>query len=289
MNNKPLLISGIHRSGSTWLANMLTLNSDTLFIDEPFNIGNWAFKLGGLAKGYYTYIPDIDENEARVQFQKVLENQTRCVFSKRKKEHWLPFMRTGRQIIKDPIAALSTEWLYKNFELDILILVRHPAAYVSSLKRMNWNFPFEHLSSQKKLMSSELFPFRDSIQSPPEDFIERAALSWKCIYHVLSNYINRNEWLYKRHEDLAGNPVVQIKSIYDEYDLNWNKNVEDTIKKYSDHSNPVKVKKGKTHELRRDSRNLRYKWKKDLHNNDIEIIKDITSPVWEEFYTENDW
>ena len=198
-------------------------------------------------------------------------------------------MRNGRQIIKDPIAALSTEWLYKNFELNILILVRHPAAYVSSLKRMNWDFPFEHLSSQKKLMDNELFPFVESIQNPPEGFIKRAALSWKCIYHVLFNYIDRNGWLYKRHEDLAGRPVIQIKSIYDEYDLNWNKNIEDTIKQYSDHSNPVKVKKGKTHQLKRDSRKLRYRWKTDLNDIEVQKIKAITSPVWEKFYNENDW
>ncbi|MEX2410226.1 MAG: hypothetical protein WD607_02440 [Candidatus Paceibacterota bacterium] len=260
-----------------------------MLIDEPFNVGNWSFKLGGLAKGFYTYIPDINEDEARVQFQKVLDNQTRRVFSKRKKEHWLPFTRTGRQVIKDPIAALSTEWLYRNFELDILILVRHPAAYVSSLKRMNWDFPFEHLSSQKKLMSNELFPFRDLILSPPKDFIERGALSWKCIYHVLSNYIDRNKWMYKRHEDLAGDPVVQIKSIYDEFDLEWDKNIEQKIMNYSDHSNPVKVKKGKTHQLKRDSRNLRFKWKTDLNKIEIKKIKTITSPIWEKFYDENDW
>ena len=80
MEQKPLLITGIYRSGSTWLANMLALKEGTLLIDGPFNIGSWAFKLGGLAKGYYTYIPDIDEQRAKNEFQKVLNNKTRRVF-----------------------------------------------------------------------------------------------------------------------------------------------------------------------------------------------------------------
>ena len=110
-------------------------------------------------------------------------------FSKKKKEHWFPFLRKGRQVIKDPIAVLSLDWLYNNFDIDILILVRHPAAYVSSFKRMNWDFPFDHLLSQENLMEIELYPLREEILNAPTDFVERAALSWKWIYFILSKYI----------------------------------------------------------------------------------------------------
>ncbi len=289
MNSKPLLISGIHRSGSTWLANMLTVSKDTMLIDEPFNIGDCSFKLGGLPKGFYTYIPDINEENARIQFQMVINNRTKRVFSKRKKEHWFPFMRTGRQIIKDPIAALSTEWLYKNFELDILILVRHPAAYVSSLIRMGWEFPFNHLMRQQALMEIELSPLKNEIMNVSTDFIDRAALSWKCIYFVLSNYIDRNNWVYKRHEDLAQNPVKEIKRIYTDFELEWNGNVKETIERFTGKSNPVKVEDGRTHLLKRDSKKLIHKWKGDLSIEQIYRIKEITSPVWQNFYDESDW
>ena len=219
MNNssqKNILVTGIHRSGSTWLGRMLSLGQGMLYINEPFNVADWAYKLDGLAHYYYTYIPDLDEKKAYEAFNKVLNNKTRKVFAKKELEFWIPVLRKGRKLIKDPIAALSSEWLYQNFDLDILVLVRHPAAYVSSLKRMNWNFPFDHLLKQKKLMSQELSPLRAEIQNVGEDFIERAALSWKCIYFVLSNYIQRNNWLYKLHEDLSINPIDEFNNLYTE-------------------------------------------------------------------------
>lgn len=287
--NKPLLVTGIHRSGSTWLANMLSLNKDVILIDEPFNIEKWAYKLGGLTNIYYTYVPNIDEDKARIAFQKVLDNKTRRVFSKRKVEHWLRFTRNKRKVIKDPISALSSEWLYSNFDMDILVLVRHPAAYVNSLQRMDWNFPFHHLIQQDKLMENELNDLRTDIESPPDDFIGQAALSWKCIYKVLSNYLERNEWAFRRHEDLALNPVQEIKRLYEIFDLRWNEEVESKIIEHTRATNPSSINSNKTHVLKRDSKDLATKWKKNLSVSQIERIKEVTFPICEQFYSDDDW
>jgi hypothetical protein len=54
---KPILITGSHRSGSTWLATMLALSENSLIAHEPFNIRPWAYALDGFAKYWFTYAP----------------------------------------------------------------------------------------------------------------------------------------------------------------------------------------------------------------------------------------
>ena len=36
-NNQPILIIGLHRSGTTWLAKMLSLPDEIRYVSEPFN------------------------------------------------------------------------------------------------------------------------------------------------------------------------------------------------------------------------------------------------------------
>jgi len=53
-------------------------------------------------------------------------------------------IRNDRPLIKDPIAIFSTEWLCKKFNMKVLVMIRHPAAFCSSLKIKNWAFNFNH-------------------------------------------------------------------------------------------------------------------------------------------------
>ena len=50
-------------------------------------------------------------------FDKVLSRRTRKIFLKNQPQYWFPPLRRGRLIVKDPIAALSSDWLARNFDL----------------------------------------------------------------------------------------------------------------------------------------------------------------------------
>lgn len=284
-----ILVTGIHRSGTTWIGKMLSLGNGVICAFEPFNVERLSYKLNGLAHCAYAYIPELDEDEAFKAFEKVLHNKTRKVFSRKDPNYWLPFLRHGRVIVKDATAAMSSEWLYQHFDLDVVVLIRHPAAYVASLMRMNWDFPFENFLSQDKLMENELFPFKKEIESVGDDFIEKAALSWKCIYFVLTNYIKRNNWIVKRHEDLSRNPVEELKKLYVEVGLEWNEKIRDKIQNFTASSNPTTAKEGVAHQLKRDSKNLVYKWKEKLTKEQVQRIKRITDPVSQFYYDDDDW
>ena len=56
------------------------------------------------------------------------------------------------QILIEPIGFFSAEWFSKKYHTPVVLVVRHPASFVSSLKKLNWGFDFNCLLTQKELM-----------------------------------------------------------------------------------------------------------------------------------------
>jgi hypothetical protein len=141
---KNILVTGSHRSGTTWIANVISKAKKTRYIAEPFNIKkrkNSPFNF------WFEYLIDSPvEHQENVSnyiesFYKILHfNNFKRLTKKRSLKgiyyYLLDLKRrsTARTVIKDPIAIMSAEWMYENFDLDIIVLIRHPAAFVSSLK-----------------------------------------------------------------------------------------------------------------------------------------------------------
>lgn len=270
---------------------MLALAEGTLLSpQEPFNVGRRAYKLDDLARYWFTYAPALPQDAARAAFRKVLDGKTGKVFSERQVQHWLPFTRRGRLILKDPIACLSGEWLAQNFELQTIVLVRHPAAFAASLKRMNWEFDFDHFLDQDLLMGEHLEALRAEIEAVPADPVAQAALLWKCLYSVLSTYVDRNPaWTVKTHEQLSLEPVAEIQELYAKLGLRWTAAVEDGIWARTKAGNPVAAPEGVLHQMTRDSRANVSLWKSALTEKEIDLVYETTRDVAGRFYSEKDW
>lgn len=290
MEMKPILLTGAHRSGTTWLANMLALGGDLLLASEPFNLDEWAYRLNGLATRWFTYAPALPQDQAREAFARVLDRHTGKVFGRRHVQRYLPFTRRGRLLVKDPIACLSSEWLAENFPLEVLVLVRHPAAFAASLKRMSWHFPFEDLLGQDRLMDDLLQPFRRDIEAGYTDIIEQAGLIWSIIYHVLSVFADRHpDWVVVRHETVSREPVEELRMLYRRLGLSWSAEVEEKIRRFTGKGNPVDPKKGVAHQMVRDSAKNIQRWKGVLTPDEIALLRRRTGAVADRYYTDADW
>lgn len=257
---------------------------------EPFNVGRRAYKLDGLARYWFTYAPALPQDAARAAFGKALEGKTGKVFSERQIQHWLPLTRRGRLILKDPIACFSSEWLANNFELETIVLVRHPAAFAASLKRMKWAFPFDHFLEQDLLMEEHLHPYRAELEDAPTEPVARAALLWKCLYGVLSTYLERNSgWIVKTHEQLSREPVAEIEDLYGRLGLEWTGAVEDRIRGQTKAGNPVAAPEGVLHQMTRDSTANITLWKDVLSREEIARVYETTHDISGHFYSREDW
>ncbi len=124
-NVKPILVTGAHRSGSTWAGNMISSPPDIAYVNEPFNI---LYKPGSCRPHFthwYTYV--CDENESLHfkyiedclsykprMFNKVLKHgslRDLPRISKFQIECYKARLLGKRPLMKDPLAVLSSEWL----------------------------------------------------------------------------------------------------------------------------------------------------------------------------------
>ena len=68
----PILVTGAHRTGTTWVGKMLAANSQTAYISEPLNVWHRAGVLRACVKHWYTYITDKNESAYLPAFNELL-------------------------------------------------------------------------------------------------------------------------------------------------------------------------------------------------------------------------
>ena len=85
-----------------------------------------------------------------------------------------------------PLACMASEWIHRTFNMDVIVLIRHPAAFVLSLKRLNFRVDFNEFLKQKELMDDYLNKYTNLFKNRVEfSIIEEGAILWNCIYSVL--------------------------------------------------------------------------------------------------------
>src|SRR5918996_5646820 len=219
----PILVTGTHRSGTTWVGKMLAADAFTAYISEPLNVLHRPGVFHTKVTRWYQYICEENENEFLPAYEELMEfdyhlwDEIRSLRSRkdflRMGRDFLIFynglMRGQRLLLKDPFAVFSTPWFAKRLNCQVVITVRHPAAFASSLKRLNWPFDFQDLLTQPLLMRDHLEPYRAEMEAmQPDDVIGQAALLWKLVYRSVYATRERNpDFIIVRHEDLSRDPI----------------------------------------------------------------------------------
>jgi hypothetical protein len=197
----------------------------------------------------------------------------------------------GQSVVwKDPIALLSAERLAQAFDLEVLVMIRHPAAFAGSLKEKGWTFPFEDLLSQDRLMEELLSGFAEEVEQFAHEerhVVDQAALLWSILYDVVSRYRERHpSWLFLRHEDVALNPIEKFRSLYQAFGLDFTEEIQETI---AAHSKLSKGEPGTDNRVCRDSESVIYNWKDRLTDEEICRVRERTEPIAKRFYADSEW
>ena len=305
MSDQPILVTGAHRSGTTWVGRMLASTPQTAYISEPLNVQHRRGVYRADVKHWYTYITEVNEAEYLPAFQELLKFQYHFFSELGSLRSRKDLMRMGRDffvftkgitrkqrpLLKDPFAVFSTPWFEEKLNCKVVITVRHPAAFASSLKRLNWPFDFHELLNQPMLMRDHLEADRVDMESiKADDIIGQSALLWRMIYRFV--YSTRSlfpRFNIVRHEDLSLDPVNGYKSLYESLDLNFTEEVKHTILNSSSSENPTELSKKKVHSVKLDSRANMDNWKKRLSADEITRIRKMTEDVSHLFYSDSEW
>lgn len=301
----PILVTGTHRSGTTWIGKMLAADSSTAYISEPLNVLHRPGVFRAKVNHWYQYVCDDNKDEYLSAFNDLLEfdyhlwDEIRSLRSRRDflrmGRDFLIFynglMRGQRVLMKDPFAVFSMEWFAKCLKCKVVVAVRHPAAFVSSLKRLNWPFNFQDLLDQPLLMRDFLEPYRGQMEAAKtDDVIGQSALLWNLIYRSVHTMLERNpDFIPARHEDLSLDPVNGYRKLYESLGLDFNHRVEKVILNSSSSDNPMELSRKKVHSVKLDSRANMDNWKKRLTADEIKRIRSITEEVSHFFYPDVEW
>jgi Sulfotransferase family len=301
----PILVTGTHRSGTTWVGKMLAADALTAYISEPLNVLHRPGIFRVKVNHWYQYVCEDNGNEYLPAFQELLEFDYHLLDEIRSLRSRRDFLRMGRDflifynglmrgqraLLKDPFAVFSTPWFAKNLNSKVVITIRHPAAFASSLKRLNWPFDFQDLLDQPLLMRDHLELYRDEMQSiKSDDIIGQAALLWKMIYHSVHATRELNpDFIIVRHEDLARDPVPGYRDLYKSLDLEFTPRVEKIILNSSSSENPIELSRKKVHGFKLDSRANIDIWKKRLSVEEIDRIRKMTEKISALYYSDTEW
>ncbi|MCB0241299.1 MAG: sulfotransferase [Anaerolineae bacterium] len=307
-SKSPIVVTGSHRSGTTWVGKTLCLSNELGYIFEPFRPASDARGPAWADVPFvYQHIGRENENafqpmvEALLDMHYPVRSQIKAV---RNPRHVARLGRTYvasliyrarglRPLIKDPFTIFSIEWLVDRFGVQPVVMIRHPAAFAGSLKRLGWTFDFNQWMAQPLLIQRYLQPFASDIAeycNGERDIIDQSILLWNGIHHAICLYQQRHKnWTFLRYEDLAGNPEMGFQELYRTLGLSWNNAVKDQIVRNTSSDNAPEAVAGDWRLSARDSRASRNTWHTRLMSNDVERIKSGTEPIWTSFYSEDDW
>ena len=275
------------------------------YISEPLNVLHRPGVFSAHVPHWYNYITSENEAEFLPAFRQLLDYdyhvgaELRAIRSRKDllrmvrdfHSFFIGSMQAERPLLKDPFAVFSTPWFVRRLDCQIVVTVRHPAGFASSLKRLGWSFDFQNLLEQPLLMRDYLEADRaDMEQMPADDIIGQAALLWRLIYRTVDSVRSKHpEFQIVRHEDFSADPVRCYRELYAALGLKFTPRVENLILKSSSSENPRELSRKHVHAVKLDSRANMQNWKKRLEPAEITRIRALTESVSHLFYPEDGW
>jgi hypothetical protein len=302
---RPILVTGMPRSGTTWVGRLLCAGSGAGYLNEPFNLSTSPGTIRVPVDHWFPYITAENEGgivgalEPLLRFEYPLGRELRQCRTYVDLLHtlkmWRSFVRGrgGRPLVKEPHAVFSTEWFTRRMRSDVVVTVRHPAAVVSSWKRLDWDFDFAHLLGQPDLVRDLLGPFRSDMEralEPSHGLVDRVALLWHVVYRIVAGYRERFAAFHiVRQEDLSREPLEGYRALYEALGLPLTREAENAITAASSAANPKETSVENPHETSLDSRANLTSWKSRLTDDEVDRIRTVTEETAALFYGDHGW
>jgi hypothetical protein len=225
-----LIICGSTRSGSTWLAEIVSSLPGLSQVFEPLNIQYVKqAKEAGIVKNTFKK-HDEKWEQGLYLFRRILSGKliNPWVASQ------IPINKvysTQRLVVKFVRANMLLGWITENFTiLPPALVIRHPCAYVCSQIQKGWN------PSLNVMLSNKYFDDHPAIRdqclclSTPE---ELNALAWCMRYHAPLSLKKPHPFILICYEKLVNEPVQEVGKLFDAWGLDMTDEVINQLNKPS--------------------------------------------------------
>jgi hypothetical protein len=305
-SHAPILVTGMPRSGTTWIAHMLAAGGDLVYLNEPLNPqhppGGFPGILNAEVEHRFQYICEDNEDQFLTAYTDMRQYRYHPVAELRRnhrpsdvsrqvnhvRQYLAGRLRGRRLMVADPFAVFSTPWFVNRMGFEVVVVVRRPAATVSSRKQLGWFFDPGELTQQPLLMRDVLGPLGvpTTLNGTATRLIDAGAMLWSGIYASIAAYrANGVRFTVVRHEDLSSDPDAGFGELYERLGLDRNDRAAAEIERSTSAANPGQLAPGDPHRVRLDSRANLDSWRSRLAADELERIHELTAEVAAEYYS----
>ena len=204
-----VLIAGMGRSGTTWVADIINSRNDYRMIFEPFHP-----QLSHHCRHFLPcqYLRPHNQDPTFVEpIKAALTGRVRSLWSDSQNRKLL----SRKRLVKAIHANLLLYWIRRNFpEIRIILLMRNPCAVAASALRLGWNANrLNILLRQSDLVADFLSPFAEVMRKKMSTF-DRHVFLW-CVNNYVPLRQFRQDKIYVAfYENFCLKPMHEIRHLY---------------------------------------------------------------------------
>jgi len=256
----PLVLVGIPRSGTTWTMRALVADASLHGVMEPDNESRsapavwakrragrfpllepgdgepeyhrlWEWILGGAvqtprlniaATALRAVRPAGRQRYFRGRFSPLME-VAGAIGARLPRPPVLP-LAGQRLLVKTVHAGLAVEWLASEFELKVLVLLRHPGNVLASWISLDLTDRFVRLDEQPRIRHRV---GAGAIPPAGTEPLERMVWQIGVLSLALEEAASRHpSWVVRTHDELCVDPPARFRQLYADLGLTWNERVE---------------------------------------------------------------
>ncbi|EKE43133.1 hypothetical protein OCGS_2724 [Oceaniovalibus guishaninsula JLT2003] len=277
ITGRPIFVTGNGRSGTTWLGETLARAPGLLYYREPCHPERNRMPPDRIDPIWSRYLPPDGRDP---YFEQRLDAAFRGhAWHGSGLKPGTILRRTvtrPRILIKEVASFVSLEWVVARWDPEVLIILRHPAAYAASVQAMDQNRQemtrFQRLRADPYLRAGPLADLHDHLAGI-DDPLGAIAASWAIRTRTVMQARRQRhpDWRVIRYEDLAGNPVTEFRMLYDALGLEWSAGTERWIGERTRSDAPA------TATIRKSSDRIR-SWKTAFSDRDIARLRAVLDP-----------
>ena len=282
-----VIVSGLPRSGTSWVGRVLSFAPDVTYLREPDNGDHVA---GARDCPPYLYLPaGADDAGYRRHLTAVLDGRVRTPFTMDEDPGpWLGRLPPGRAhrlggtvpslyrmrgqlVVKLVRSNLTVEWLAEQWpQAQQVVVMRHPCGQFASWRRQGWDPQPARLLADERLVRDHLGPVGDVI-AQASTFWERAGALWGALWTVLHHQVQAHpDWHLVQHEGLCEAPADRFHRLYERVGLSWTGHVDAAVRELD------APQVGNDFSLRRSARTEADKWRRQLEPREIAECRRVT-------------
>jgi hypothetical protein len=280
-----IIVSGLHRSGTTHFANLVSISSGLNVIHEPtsYELGDirvpcWYPEKGDFNGDFLSFMAALNDKRLikprylkRIKGEAFIRTLARSIIGGTFEKSLVS--RLPHYIVKDPFLIRLLQFV--DIRIPAFVTYKHPLANLFSVQRQSWSIDINMFSKNIFLRHGQNKKLFEKYFNKEEVIF---LLLWEYIHSELLDNFQENFQLIN-HEKFCLLPMEFIpafETISEKYKLNIDMEIfREKIVKTMLRSTSSR-KKG-LHAMNRNSRAIAVEWKKSYNQDKIKVVDEVFS------------